>query len=73
MQVIAIVFYSQAIDRFIAGEKIQGKQNEVTKKGDKLSKALSLLVNEEKEISDKSYRRNKLIGKCKELTLPWPF
>lgn len=26
---IAIVFYSQPIDRFIAGEKIQGKQNEV--------------------------------------------
>lgn len=29
VQVIATVFYSQPVDRFIAGEKIQGKQNEV--------------------------------------------
>lgn len=72
LQAIAIVFYSQPVDRFIAGEKIQGKQNEVTKRGEKLSKALSLLVNEEKEISENSYRWNKLIGQCKELTLPWP-
>lgn len=56
MQVTAIVFYSQSVDRFIPGEKIQGKENEVTKRGAKLSKALSLLVNEEKEIIDDSYR-----------------
>lgn len=41
MQVVAIVFYSQSVDRFIVEEKIQGKQNDVTKKGDKLSRPIS--------------------------------
>ena len=45
----------------------------MTKRGGKLSKALSLLVNEEKEILDNSYRWNKLIGQCKELIFSWPF
>jgi len=45
----------------------------VTKTQGKLAKTLSLLMTEEKDISDNSYRWNKGIGQCSELTLPWSF